>query len=131
MRDENPRCMPAEGLLYTSFYFFSRQSPIDRSPPCKYNTFMDTTNVIITVSGTDQAGIIAKVSSALFSHNINIADISQTVLSGNFIMMMVADVSSSSIGIADLREKMNELGEKLGVDIHIMHERVFNAMHRI
>ncbi|MGI5173075.1 ACT domain-containing protein [Treponema sp. OMZ 840] len=92
---------------------------------------MDPTNIIITVSGTDQTGIIAKVSSALFSYNINIADISQTVLSGNFIMMMVADVSSSSIQIAELREKMNILGEDLGVDIHIMHERVFNAMHRI
>lgn len=92
---------------------------------------MDTMNVVITVSGTDRSGIIAKVSSALFSYNINIADISQTILSGNFIMMMVADLSQSSITIAELREKADELGKDLGVDIHIMHERVFNAMHRI
>ena len=92
---------------------------------------MDTMNVVITVSGTDRSGIIAKVSSALFSYNINIADISQTILSGNFIMMMVADLSQSSITIAELREKADELSKDLGVDIHIMHERVFNAMHRI
>ena len=87
--------------------------------------------MVITVSGTDQAGIIAKVSSMLFSYNINIADISQTILSGNFIMMMVADLSQSSITIAELRGKTETLGTDLGVDIHIMHERVFNAMHRI
>ncbi len=87
--------------------------------------------MVITVSGTDQAGIIAKVSSVLFSYNINIADISQTILSGNFIMMMVADLSQSSITIAELRGKTETLGTDLGVDIHIMHERVFNAMHRI
>ena len=88
-------------------------------------------NVVITVSGTYQDGIIANVSSMLFSYNINIADISQTILSGNFIMMMVADVSQSSITIAELRGKTETLGTDLGVDIHIMHERVFNAMHRI
>ena len=104
---------------------------IDRQAMNGYNKRMNAANVIITVSGTDQVGIISKVSSSLSSYNINIADISQTVLSGNFVMMMVADLSASSILIEDLRTNMNALGESLGVDIHIMHERVFNAMHRI
>ncbi|WP_455160419.1 ACT domain-containing protein [Treponema lecithinolyticum] len=104
---------------------------IDRQAVNGYNKRMNAANVIITVSGTDQVGIISKVSSSLSSYNINIADISQTVLSGNFVMMMVADLSASSILIEDLRTNMNALGESLGVDIHIMHERVFNAMHRI
>ena len=101
---------------------------IDRQAVNGYNKRMNAANVIITVSGTDQVGIISKVSSSLSSYNINIG---QTVLSGNFVMMMVADLSASSILIEDLRTNMNALGESLGVDIHIMHERVFNAMHRI
>ena len=86
---------------------------------------------IITVVGSDQKGIIARVSAILAENNINIADISQTILSGNFVMMMMVDLSSSSVSIDKLREEMNELGEKLNVEINIMHERVFSAMHRV
>ena len=67
----------------------------------------------------------------LSEKQINIADISQTILSGNFVMMMMVDLSSSSVSIDKLREEMNELGEKLNVEINIMHERVFSAMHRV
>ena len=88
-------------------------------------------NAIITVVGNDQVGIIAKVSNFLSEKQINIADISQTILSGNFVMMMMVDLSSSSVSIDKLREEMNELGEKLNVEINIMHERVFSAMHRV
>ncbi|AEE15944.1 ACT domain-containing protein [Treponema brennaborense] len=88
-------------------------------------------NAIITVVGTDQVGIIAKVSAFLAKHGINIADISQTILSGNFVMMMMVDLASSDVPIDDLRSEMNALGGSLGVDINIMHERVFSAMHRI
>ena len=88
-------------------------------------------NAIITVVGTDQVGIIAKVSNFLAGKQINIADISQTILSGNFVMMMMVDLSSSTVSIDKLREEMNELGEKLNVEINIMHERVFSAMHRV
>ena len=88
-------------------------------------------NAIITVVGNDQVGIIAKVSNFLSGKQINIADISQTILSGNFVMMMMVDLSSSSVSIDKLREEMNELGEKLNVEINIMHERVFSAMHRV
>lgn len=88
-------------------------------------------NAIITVVGTDQVGIIAKVSAFLAEHSINIGDISQTILSGNFVMMMMVDLSSSDIQIGTLREMMNKLGDDMNVDINIMHERVFSAMHRI
>ena len=88
-------------------------------------------NAIVTVVGTDQVGIIAKVSNFLSEKQINIADISQTILSGNFVMMMMVDLSSSSVSIDKLREEMNELGEKLNVEINIMHECVFSAMHRV
>lgn len=88
-------------------------------------------NAIITVVGTDQVGIIAKVSAFLAGHGINIVDISQTVLSGNFVMMMMVDLSTSDISINDNKTALNTLGEQLGVSISMMHERVFSAMHRI
>lgn len=88
-------------------------------------------NAIITVVGSDQVGIIAQVSAYLAQYNINIVDISQTILSGNFVMMMMVDVSKSSISIEENRKNLEKLGGNLSVDIHIMHERVFSAMHRI
>ena len=88
-------------------------------------------NAIITVVGTDQVGIIANVSTFLSAHQINIIDISQTILSGNFVMMMMVDLSKSDLSIQDTKEKLNALGGDLGVSISMMHERVFSAMHRI
>ena len=86
---------------------------------------------IITVVGSDQKGIIARVSAILAENNINIADISQTILSGNFVMMMMVDLEESKISIDELRSKMEELGSQMDVNISIMNEKVFSAMHRI
>jgi len=88
-------------------------------------------NAIITVVGTDQVGIIAKVSAYLSLHGINIVDITQTVLSGNFVMMMMVDLSKSDISIQENKTSLISLGDELGVGINMMHERVFSAMHRI
>ena len=88
-------------------------------------------NAIITVVGTDQVGIIAKVSNFLAQHSINIADISQTILSGNFVMMMMVDLSAATLPMEELRVALDELGGQLKVTINIMHEKVFSAMHRI
>lgn len=86
---------------------------------------------IITVVGSDQVGIIANVSAYLAQHKINIADITQTILSGNFVMMMMVDLAESGTSIDMLRKDMNDLGEKMHVEINIMHEKVFTSMHRI
>ena len=88
-------------------------------------------NAIITVVGTDQVGIIAKVSAFLAEKKINIADISQTILSGNFVMMMMVDMSGSELAMDELRSNLDELGKSMGVEINVMHERVFSAMHRV
>lgn len=88
-------------------------------------------NAIITVVGSDQVGIIANVSTFLSKHSINIVDISQTILSGNFVMMMMVDLSKSDISIKDTKESLTTLGGELGVSISMMHEQVFSAMHRI
>jgi ACT domain-containing protein len=88
-------------------------------------------NAIITVVGTDKVGIIARVSAFLAERNINIEDISQTVLSGNFVMMMMVDLSSSAKALEDVKQELVSLGETMNVSISLMHEKVFSAMHRI
>jgi ACT domain-containing protein len=88
-------------------------------------------NAIITVVGSDKVGIIARVSAFLAERNINIEDISQTVLSGNFVMMMMVDLSSSARALETIKAELSGLGETMGVSISVMHEKVFSAMHRI
>jgi ACT domain-containing protein len=88
-------------------------------------------NAIITVVGGDKVGLIAKVSAFLADRNINIEDISQTILSGNFVMMMMVNLSSSSQALEGVKQELAALGETLGVSISLMHEKVFSAMHRI
>jgi len=88
-------------------------------------------NAIITVVGSDKVGIIAKVSAFLAERDINIVDISQTVLSGNFVMMMVVDFSSSAKGLEEIKKELADMGDTFGVSISVMHEKVFSAMHRV
>lgn len=88
-------------------------------------------NAIITVVGSDKVGIIAKVSAFLAEHKINIADITQTILSGNFVMMMMVDMTNSDISVDELRKIMDGLAEEMSVEINIMSEKVFSAMHRV
>jgi ACT domain-containing protein len=88
-------------------------------------------NAIITVVGSDKVGIIAKVSAFLAEHDINIEDITQTVLSGNFVMMMMVNLSSSKKQLEEVKKDLHSLGDSLNVSISIMHEKVFSAMHRI
>ena len=86
---------------------------------------------IVTVIGKDKAGIIAKVSSSLAENNVNIEDISQTIVSGNFTMLMLCDLSNSKLAVKDLKVVLDEVGEQIGVSIHVQNEDIFNAMHKI
>ena len=88
-------------------------------------------NAIITVVGSDKVGIIAEVSALLAKHKINIADITQTILSGNFVMMMMASLDDADISIDELRTILNTASEEMGVEINVMAEKVFSSMHRI
>ena len=86
---------------------------------------------IVTVVGKDKSGIIAEVSTILAKNNVNIEDISQTIVSGNFTMIMLCDLSNSKMNIDSIRELLEELGQKIGVSIHVQHEDIFNVMHKI
>lgn len=88
-------------------------------------------NAIITVVGSDKVGIIAKVSSLLAEHKVNIADITQTILSGNFVMMMMVSLENADVSIDALRNLLNDESKKMGVAINIMAEKVFSSMNRI
>ena len=85
---------------------------------------------IVTVIGKDKSGIIAKVSGALAEKGVNIEDISQTVLQDKFTMIMLCDLNGN-ISVTELADLLNKEGEKAGVSVHVQHEDIFNAMHKI
>ena len=86
---------------------------------------------IVTVVGKDRVGIIASVCTKLAEYNINVLDISQTVLQGYFTMSMVTDVSEAKLPLADLVEAMEVAGNEMGMSIRIQRADIFDAMHRI
>lgn len=86
---------------------------------------------IITVVGKDRVGIIAKVCTYLAEQNINILDISQTIVQGYFNMMMIVDVSRAIKSFEALVDELRDLGHSIGVEIKLQHEDIFNIMHRI
>ena len=86
---------------------------------------------IVTVVGKDRVGIIGNVCMSLASFNVNVLDISQTVMQGYLTMMMAVDVSACNIPLADLVTEMGRIGEKMGLSIRVQREDIFQAMHRI
>ncbi len=86
---------------------------------------------IITVVGKDSVGIIAKVCTYLADNQINILDISQTIIQEFFNMMMVVDATNSPKDFHLIQEELDKIGEEIGVDIKAQHEDIFNKMHRI
>lgn len=86
---------------------------------------------VITVMGKDTVGIVAKVSAFCAENSINVTDVSQTILDDVFVMLMMVDLKKSSVSLADFGAEMKQIGERLGVVIYVVHEDVFNSMHRI
>ena len=86
---------------------------------------------VVTVTGKDNKGIIAKVSAFLAEKGVNIEDISQTIMGEYFAMIMVVDLSEAKQGLAELSAEAAEIGKKIGMAIYLQHEDIFNAMHSI
>ena len=86
---------------------------------------------VITVVGKDTVGIIAKVCTDLAETNINVLDISQTIVDGYFNMMAIVDVTKSSKEIATVAKELEDLGLTIGVTIHCQREEIFEKMHRL
>ena len=87
--------------------------------------------VIITVVGKDTVGIIAKTCTYLSNENVNILDISQTIVSGYFNMMMIVDISGMKDSFETLVSGLENLGKQIGVSIKCQKEEIFDMMHRI
>ena len=88
-------------------------------------------HAIVTVIGRDRVGIIAGICVALANINVNVLDISQTILGGMFTMIMLVDVQEASVPFDRIATALDDEGERLGVNIRIQREDIFNAMHRV
>ncbi len=86
---------------------------------------------VITVIGKDAVGILAKVSDACAKASVNIVEVTQSVLQDMFAMIMLVEIDKSTVGFDELRENLNAVGDSTNTKIHIMHEDIFNSMHRI
>ncbi len=86
---------------------------------------------VITVTGKDSVGIIAKVSAECAKYDANIVDISQSVLSEYFAMIMLADIDGLKVSFSEFVDIMSELGRERALSINVMHEDIFNTMHHI
>ena len=86
---------------------------------------------IVTVVGKDQVGIIAMVCVKLAEYNVNVLDISQTVMQGYFTMMMVVEISKCNVPLDEFVCQMAEVGQSKGLSIRVQREEIFEAMHRV
>ena len=86
---------------------------------------------VVTVVGKDKTGIIATVSGLLYKNDVNILDITQTIMQDIFTMITLIDTTNSKIDFAELKAELEKIGDELGVAITLQQEDLFNSMHRI
>ncbi len=86
---------------------------------------------VITVLGKDTVGILAKVSAECAAAGANIIEVTQSILQDMFAMIMFVDISNCNIPFGELSDKLVGIGEEMALKVHVMHEDLFNAMHRI
>lgn len=86
---------------------------------------------VVTVIGKDTVGILTKVSGICTEYNANVIEVTQSVLQDMFAMIMLVDISRLNRDFTELVARMTSLGEELGLNIHTMHEEIFNTMHKI
>jgi ACT domain-containing protein len=86
---------------------------------------------VISVIGKDKVGILAKVSGACAEEYANIVDVTQSVLQDMFVMVMLVDISDEKCDLGKLGDRLSSLGDDIGMKIQVMHEDIFNSMHRI
>lgn len=86
---------------------------------------------ILTVIGRDTVGILSKVSGVCAEHKANVMDVSQTIMQDMFAMIMMIDISSLNIDFLKFSDELKAIGKEMGLEIHVMHEDIFNSMHKI
>ena len=86
---------------------------------------------VLTVVGKDAVGILAKVSTECAKYNVNILDVSQSILQDMFCMIMLVDTADMKLEFTEFSDQLKAYGEERNLKIHVMHEDIFNSMHRI
>ena len=86
---------------------------------------------IITVVGKDMVGILAKVSTVCAENGVNVIEVSQSILQDMFCMIMLVDLEKANVPFTDFSDKVTAIGNEMALSIHVMHEDIFNSMHRI
>ena len=92
---------------------------------------MDGQKIIVTISGQDQVGIVMKFTTVLTEFNVNIEDIKQTLMQGQFVMFLLGDISQSSYTFAQIKDGLNAVGEELQMEIWVQKKTIFDKMHTI
>ncbi len=86
---------------------------------------------VITVIGKDMVGILAKVSTICARHQVNVLEVTQSILQDMFAMIMMVDIEKSDVPFEQFADELTALGNSMGLSIHTMHEDIFNSMHQI
>ncbi len=86
---------------------------------------------VVAVIGKDTVGILAKVSGICAEHKANVMDVTQTIMQDLFAMTMLIEISKLTVEYIDFADKLVKAGEEMGLQIHVMHEDIFNSMHKI
>jgi ACT domain-containing protein len=123
---EGAICRLHEVALETWIQWFTMSIPEDSQ-----RVAAPSGRAIITIIGSDRVGIIAGIANVIAEANVNILDISQSVIREFFTMIMMVDLSSAKISFSELSERLNRKGEELGVRVEIQREEIFTAMHRV
>ena len=90
-----------------------------------------TEKAVITVIGKDMVGILAKVTALCAGKDVNVLEVTQSILQDMFVMVMLVDITRATVGVADLADILDGLGSQMNLKIHVMHEDIFNSMHKI
>ena len=87
--------------------------------------------IIVTVSGVDKVGIVARVTAVLAQYDVNIEDIKQTLMQGHFVMFMLCNIQKSSYSFKDIKNAITDIGTEMGMEIWVQKKEIFDNMHKI
>lgn len=92
---------------------------------------MDEDRIIVTVSGTDKVGIVARVTTVLANYEVNIEDMKQTLMQGHFVMFLLGNIKESKYAFKDIKTAMIELGNEMEMEIWVQRKGIFDKMHMV
>ena len=87
--------------------------------------------IIVTVSGIDKVGIVAKVATMLADYEVNIEDIKQTIMQGHFVMFLLGNIANSKYSFKEIKENLTKIGEELGMEVWVQRKEIFDHMHNV